>query len=205
MDRPLARSPQPTLESPRLRLRQYRDDDVDALFALQSDLRVMRYWSYPAWTERRQAEQKLADIYRQLRESDVYIWAIADRGSDRMIGNTALFSLDRDQSRGELGYSLMTEWQGRGLAQEAVRLVLGFAFDELQLERIEADIDPRNAPSRKLVERLGFVCEGLLRERWRVNGEICDAAFYGLLRREFVAASGHHALHGTSAPSASHT
>jgi len=52
----LARPLQPTLESARLRLRHYRDDDVDALYTLQSDPQVMRYWSYPAWTERRQAE-----------------------------------------------------------------------------------------------------------------------------------------------------
>jgi RimJ/RimL family protein N-acetyltransferase len=186
MDHP-ERTPQPTLDSPRLRLRGYRDDDLDDLFALQSDPQVMRYWSYPAWTERRQAEERLALIYKQVREDDVYIWVIADRTSDRMIGNAALFSLDRGQQRGEVGYSLMPAWQGRGLAQEAMRLVLAFAFDVIGLERLEADIDPRNTGSRKLVERLGFVHEGLLRERWRVNGEICDAAFYGLLRREFVA------------------
>lgn len=184
----LARPPQPTLDSPRLRLRHYRDDDVDALFALQSDPGVMRYWSYPAWTEPRQAEERLQEIYRQLRESDAYIWVIADRASDRMIGNAVLFSINRGQALAETGYSLMTEYQGRGLAQEAMRLVLGFAFETLGLQRIEADIDPRNVPSCRLVERLGFVREGTLRERWRVNGEICDTAFYGLLRREFVVA-----------------
>jgi RimJ/RimL family protein N-acetyltransferase len=183
-----AQPPLPTLESLRLRLRAYRDDDVDALYALQSDPGVMRYWSYPAWIERRQAEERLALIYRQMREEDVYIWVIADRDSDRMIGNTALFALHREQKHAEIGYSLMPASQGRGLAQEAVRLALAFAFDVLDLERIEADIDPRNAPSCRLVERLGFVREGYLRERWRVNGEICDAAFYGLLRREFVRA-----------------
>jgi len=188
MDQTAARLAQPVLESSRLRLRPHRDDDLDALFEMQSDPRVMRYWSYPAWTERRQAEERLTEIYRQLRESDVYIWAIADRASDRMLGNTALFSINRGQALAEVGYSLMTKCQGQGFAQEAMRLTLGFVFDELGLERVEADIDPRNAPSCRLVERLGFVREGLLRERWRVNGEICDTAFYGLLRREFVRA-----------------
>ena len=185
-----AQPPPPTIECARLRLRPYRDDDVDALYALQSDPGVMRYWSYPAWTDRRQAEERLALIYRQQREEDVYIWVVADRDSDRMIGNCALFALNREQKHAEIGYSLMPACQGRGLAQEAVRAVLGFAFEVLGLERIEADIDPRNAPSCRLVERLGFQREGYLRERWRVNGEICDAAFYGLLRREFVAAPG---------------
>ena len=198
-----ARPPLPTLESPRLRLRCYRDDDVDALFALQSDRRVMRYWSYPAWTERRQAEDRLALIYKQLREEDVYIWVIADRDSDRMIGNAALFALNREQKHAEIGYSLMPDYQGRGLAQEAACMVLTFAFEALAMERIEADIDPRNTASCKLVERLGFVREGFLRERWRVNGEICDAAFYGLLRREFVAAPGRSALPVTGTPDTS--
>jgi [ribosomal protein S5]-alanine N-acetyltransferase len=66
--------------------------------------------------------------------------------------------------------------------------VLSYAFDVLQLERIEADIDPRNTASCRLVERLGFKQEGLLRNRWRVNGEICDSAYYGLLKNEFIRA-----------------
>jgi len=123
-----------------------------------------------------------------LREEDLYVWVIADRESDRLIGNVALFALNREQKHAEIGYSLMPDFQGRGLAQEAVRMALAFAFDALGMERIEADIDPRNAPSCRLVERLGFQREGYLRERWRVNGEICDAAFYGLLRREFLRA-----------------
>jgi RimJ/RimL family protein N-acetyltransferase len=63
--------------------------------------------------------------------------------------------------------------------------VLAHAFDTLRLRRIEADIDPRNSASCKLVERLGFVREGLLRERWDVAGELCDAALYGLLASDW--------------------
>src|SRR5512139_279228 len=133
---PAADATVPLLESARLRLRGFRDGDVDDLFAIHSDPRVMRYWSYPAWTQRWQAEDKLASIRRQLREDDVYIWAIADRGSDRLIGSTALFSLNREQGRGEIGYSLHPDWQGRGLAREALGRALGFAFDEAGFQRI---------------------------------------------------------------------
>jgi RimJ/RimL family protein N-acetyltransferase len=63
--------------------------------------------------------------------------------------------------------------------------LLAYAFDELDLRRIEADVDPRNAASIRTLERLGFRREGYLRERWRVNGEVQDALFYGLLRREW--------------------
>lgn len=179
------RLPQPELSSPRLRLREVRDGDAAALFAIHSDARVMRYWSYPAWIERAQAEQKIADIQRQRRELDMLVWAIADADTDLLIGSSAIFHMDLIQARAEIGYSLHPDWQGRGLASEALQLVLGYVFNELGLRRIEADIDPRNLPSCHLVEKFGFVREGLLRERWQVNGEICDSAIYGLLRQDF--------------------
>ena len=179
------RLPQPELSSPRLRLREVRDDDAAALFAIHSDARVMRYWSYPAWTELAQAEQKIADIQRQRRELDMLVWAIADADTDLLIGSSAIFYMDLTQARAEIGYSLHPDWQGRGLASEALQLVLGYVFNELGLRRVEADIDPRNLPSCRLVDRFGFVREGLLRERWHVNDEICDSAIYGLLRQDF--------------------
>ena len=177
----------PVLEGARLRLREFRDDDADALFSIYSDPRVMRYWSFPAWTERRQAEEKLALIARQVRETDIHPWAIADGQDDGLIGGMTLFAIDRINRRGEIGYNLHPDCQGQGLANEAVRLALAYAFDELGLERIEADIDPRNEASCRFVEKLGFVREGLLRRRWRVADEVCDTALYGLLREEYVA------------------
>jgi RimJ/RimL family protein N-acetyltransferase len=179
-------STQPELHTPRLRLRELRTDDAEALYAVHSDPRVMRYWSFPAWTRLEQAHARVADVIAQRARGDVFAWAIADRDSDRLIGTVAAFSLDRAQLRAEIGYSLAADWHGRGLAQEAVRAVLAFLLDGLGLERIEADVDPRNAPSCRLLERLGFVQEGLLRQRWRVAGEVSDSAVFGLLKADFV-------------------
>ncbi|MGR4894218.1 GNAT family N-acetyltransferase [Stenotrophomonas sp. LARHCG68] len=177
--------PQPELQSSRLRLREVRQDDAAALYDIHSDPVVMRYWSYPAWTELAQAEQKVADILSQRREQEILIWAIADKASDQLIGTAVAFALNRDQGRAEIGYSLRRDRQGQGLAVEAMRLIVPYLFDVLELRRLEADIDPRNAASCWLVEKLGFVREGVLRERWHVNGEITDTALYGLLERDF--------------------
>jgi [ribosomal protein S5]-alanine N-acetyltransferase len=176
----------PVLETGRVRLRPYRDGDVDAMFVLYSDPRVMRYWSFPAWTERSQAEQYLARAWAAMEAGEIFPWAIADRATDVLIGALTFFSLHREQKRLEIGYSLSPDRQGQGLAADALRCAIGFGFDTVGLVRIEADIDPRNLASGKLLERLGFVREGLLRKRWRVNGEVCDTAFYGLLPEEFV-------------------
>jgi RimJ/RimL family protein N-acetyltransferase len=179
---------QPELLTPRLRLRELRADDAEALYAVHSDPRVMRYWSFPAWTRLEQAHARVADVMAQRSRGDVFAWAIADRDSDRLIGTVAAFSLDRAQSRAEIGYSLAADWHGRGLAQEAVRAVLAFLLDGLGLERIEADVDPRNTASCRLLGRLGFVQEGLLRKRWRVAGEVSDSALFGRRPPVFVRA-----------------
>jgi RimJ/RimL family protein N-acetyltransferase len=172
------------IETARLRLRPIRADDVDAVYALRRDLRVTRYLNHAPFTERRQAEERVA---RLMNEPDGLVWAIALPADDVLLGTVSLFAFVRDHKRCELGYELSPAAQGRGYALEAVRAALVHAFSVEGMERIEADVDPRNTPSRRLVERLGFVLEGTLRARWYVNGEICDASFYGLLRRDFVA------------------
>lgn len=186
MDDPTDSSGVPVLETARLRLRAYRMDDVEAMFALYSDPRVMRYWSFPQWVEVAQARIYINRCLAGMHSGEIFPWAVADRETDVLIGALTLFSLHADQLRAELGYSLSPERQGQGLASEALRAGLSYAFDGLGLVRVEADIDPRNEPSWRLLERIGFQREGLLRQRWRVNGEVCDTAFYGLLADEFI-------------------
>lgn len=193
-----ANSGVPVLETARLRLRPYRAGDVEAIFALYSDPRVMRYWSFPPWQERAQAQAYLQRALAGMDAGEIFPWAIAERRSDRLIGALTLFSLHLEQRRAEIGYSLAPEYQGRGLAAEALRCGLDHAFNSLGLVRVEADIDPRNESSWRLLERIGFQREGLLRKRWRVNGEVCDTAFYGLLAEEFVADP---ATHGSASES----
>ena len=69
---------------------------------------------------------------------------------------------------------------------KALQALLTYAFEEMKLRRIEADVDPRNTASIKTLKRLGFKREGLLRERWHVSGELQDAFFYGLLERDWI-------------------
>lgn len=178
--------PLPVLDGTRIRLRGIEADDFDAFYALHSDPRVMRYWSFPAWTAHEQAREYFASACSGRDATRLLCWGIAERGHDRLIGAVTLYDIDREQGRASIGYALSSPWWGQGLAREALSCVLAHAFDALALRRVEADIDPRNAASCRLVERLGFEREGLLRERWHVAGEVCDTALYGLLAREFV-------------------
>lgn len=177
----------PLLEGERIRLRGFRADDIDALYVLYSDPAVTRYWSYPAWTQRAQAESLLQHAIESRSTDSILCWAVAEREYDRLIGSLTLFNINRAQGRADIGYALHSAQWGKGYAKEALQLALGHVFDGLALRRVEADIDPRNSASCKLVERLGFRQEGLLRERWMVDEVLQDSAIYGLLARDWEA------------------
>jgi len=178
---------EPVLEREDLRLRPLRQDDIDDLFALQSDTRVMRYWSFPAWTRREQAAERIEKLARDRENAEFYTWAVTLDGADRLVGTVSLFAISREHRRAEIGYALASSLWGRGIATRMLRVAIDFAFGTLDLWKLEADIDPRNEASCRLVERVGFVREGLLRERWRVAGEVTDSAMYGLLRGDYIA------------------
>lgn len=127
----------------------------------------------------------LDEIQNSNRQNTIMKWGVALLANDLLIGTVTLFNLDLSNGRAELGYALGRAHWGNGYMQEALQALLSHAFDVLNLRRLEADVDPRNAASIRTLERLGFQREGLLRERWHVNGEIQDAFFYGLLRREW--------------------
>lgn len=176
----------PVIETARLRLRPYRPGDARDIFAVYSDPEITRYWSFPAWTELAQAHAYLGQRLA-MEPPSVVAWAVAERDSDRLVGTTTFFALNGPQCRAEVGYSLARAHHGHGLAAEMLRGAIAHGFDAYGLERIEADVDPRNTRSWQLLEKLGFKREGLARNRWRVGGEVADSYLYGLLRPEFVA------------------
>ncbi len=175
----------PDILARRVRLRWLTDDDVDDLFAVFSDPEVMRYWSSPPFESREQAQDLVDEIRRHFADKSLFQWGIELVDEGRVIGTCTLAEPSEQNRRAEVGFALGRAWWGRGYAREAVEALLGFAFGQLGLHRIEADADPRNAASIGLLERVGFVREGTLRERWIVAGETQDTAFFGLLRREW--------------------
>ena len=176
-----------TLRTERLRLRPLRAADAPALHAIFSDPHVMRYWSTPPWTGIEQAQAFIERDLQAMRAGD-YLRLGLERCSDaQLIGQCTLFDFTQTSRRAEMGYAMNADAWGRGYMHEALCALLEHGFGALQLNRVEADIDPRNAASARSLERLGFVREGLLRERWIVDGEVSDTALYGLLARDWRA------------------
>jgi [ribosomal protein S5]-alanine N-acetyltransferase len=175
----------PTLRTARLLLRPLNGADADALFALHSSAYVLRFWDAPPWSEYARAEQFIAACERMAEEGNGVRLAI-DRVSDNtFIGWSGLARWNPDYRSASMGYCLDDAAWGHGYATEAGHALLQWAFDTLDLNRVQAETDTRNAASARVLEKLGFVREGTLREDCIVNGEVSDSWLYGLIRRQW--------------------
>jgi RimJ/RimL family protein N-acetyltransferase len=177
--------PTPTLHTARLRLRPFDDTDADELFALQSNAHVLRYWDSPPWTERARSKRFIADC-GQMAEEGTGVRLAVDRVSDGVfVGWCTLNQWNPVYRSASLGYCYGEAAWGHGYATEAAHALLQWAFDTLDLNRVQAEADTRNAASARVLEKLGFVLEGTLREDCVVNGDVSDSWVYGLIRREW--------------------
>ena len=175
----------PTLTSERLRLRWLDEDDAPAIFEIFSHPEIVRYWSTPAYADLAEALAQIAKAHRLFHDHEMYEWGVALKETRAVIGTCTLVGLDAQNRRAEVGFALSRGHWGKGYMREALARLLAFAFDDLGLHRLEADVDPRNVASLRLLEHFGFQREGYLKERWIVGDEISDTVFLGLLEREW--------------------
>lgn len=173
------------LATKRLELRPLEPDDAPQLFAIFSDHEVMRYWSSVPWPSMDFAERFIERDRHAMATGEWLRLGVVRVEGGVMLGMCTLFSFMEQCSRCELGYGFAKHAWGLGYMQESVGRLLRYGFEELDLHRVEADTDPRNTASGHGLERLGFLREGLLRERWVVAGEVSDTAFYGLVRSDW--------------------
>ncbi|MDP3856971.1 MAG: GNAT family protein [Stagnimonas sp.] len=161
---------------------------TDFLLRNRSDPEILRYLDREPLASRDEAlafAQRLVDDNATGRAA---VWLIREQASGQPAGTVALWRLDRANDLGEVGYTLLPEFWGRGYARRALAAVLDHGFGVLGLHRIEANINPDNARSRGLLERLGFRLEARLRENYRFRGRYLDSHIYGLLASEHAGA-----------------
>jgi len=202
MREPPDSDPLPTIPGPRAALRRITERDLGALVEIFGDPEVSRFIGIPRLRDEAGARALLRDIDQHAARGTLLQWGVVlacgeadgERGANattpagRLVGTCTLAHLDPTNRRAEIGFVLGRAHWGRGLMKDAVRLLLDHAFGTLGLHRIEADVDPRNVRSLRLLERLGFRREGHLRQRHRIAGEWQDSVLLGLLAPEWPAA-----------------
>ncbi len=175
--------PTPTLHTARLNLRPFTEADTNAIFALMSDPVVLRYGDTPPWKERAQAVHFIAGCKQLEQEGSGARLAIERTTDGTFIGMCNLFKWNEIYRSIKLGYCLDIAAWGQGFATEASHALLQWGFATLDLNRVQAETDTRNTASHRVLEKLGFVHEGTLRESCIVDGEVSDSTIHGLLKR----------------------
>lgn len=175
---PLVASP---LVGPRVRLRELRDADADALFQIHGDREWVWPWGIPVHHDLAATRQMIADLRAEQRDGRQLRWAMATTDSDQPIGVVGFCRFVREHYRAELSYVQSRAACGRGYMSEAIGAVAQFGFTTLGLHSIEAGVDPRNTASQRLLGRLRFRREGYLRENYCLEGRFLDTIVYSRL------------------------
>jgi ribosomal-protein-alanine N-acetyltransferase len=120
-----------------------------------------------------------------MKETKSFVWSVIDKSENRVVGTVNLhFKLDRAAS---IGAVIHREYWGKGIATEALKEVVGFGFDIMNLIRIEGKCEARNIASEKMLKKLGMTYEGTLRKEVIIKGISRDAKVYSLLNEEYEA------------------
>lgn len=168
------------INTPRLMLRPIGPGDADAFAALTSDPDAMAFWDSPPLADPAVSEEIFSRQLQDVAAGAALYWSIR-RIDHRFVGFCDLSEIDNRNQRAEVGFILSPDQWGAGLAEEAMRAVIDKAAPALALQRLSGRCHAGNAASMKLMEKLGFCREGLLRSYVNRGGERRDCLIFGLL------------------------
>jgi RimJ/RimL family protein N-acetyltransferase len=169
----------PILTTERLNLRQLSEHDAEETFLLRSDSLINRYLD-------RQPSRTLEDALQfieNIKNNSLSYWGIALKGNEKLIGTISLFDISADQKRCEIGYELLTEYQGQGIMREAAKKIIDYSVQTLGVKTIEAYTQKDNQASASLLKELGFSSTDVVDEKdasvmfFRLNVSQLDQAF----------------------------
>jgi ribosomal-protein-alanine N-acetyltransferase len=174
----------PQLATERFVLREIRPSDAPAVFACFADDAVTRYYDQPTYTDIKQAEDLILHMRHSYRDRRSIRWGIARRSDDLLLGTCGYMGWDRRSRKCSLGYELAQAYWRQGVMREVLTAVLPCGFEQMNLNRIEAEVIPGNIASEQLLQKLGFQREGLMRQSAYFKEAFYDLQLFALLKEE---------------------
>jgi [ribosomal protein S5]-alanine N-acetyltransferase len=176
----------PIIETNRLKLRKVIKEDANDMFTYLSDKDVVNHMGLEPFLTVNEVYDEIG-WYQSICEDGTGIrWGITFKDSGKVIGSCGFLNMKSKHHRAEVGFELSKDYWGKGIASEALDAVVKYGFLHFQLERIEALIEPANVPSQKLVERKGFLKEGLLRHYEYTCGKFDNLFMYSILKEDLI-------------------
>ena len=174
------------IESSKIKLRKLKKSDAEDIYLNARDKEIARYTTLPHPYKLRHALDFIKKTHRDIRKKAAYELGIELKETGRIIGMMSFVKIDHANKNAEVGYWLGKKYWRRGIAKEALKLILEFGFKKLGLIRVYAKVLHPNTASAKLLESVGFKYEGTLRKsvfRWN---KWYDVVVYGLLKEEYI-------------------
>jgi ribosomal-protein-alanine N-acetyltransferase len=172
----------PIIETQRMILRQVRITDVDEIYQLRNDTQTVEFTARPPFESKKEAVELIEKMLASYASSDGLSWSITIKGEDKVIGGVGFWRFEREHFRAEIGYSLLPAYWNLGYMSEAILPVIDFGFEHVGIHSIEANLNPHNIASEKILLKAGFVKEGYFKENYYFNGKFDDTLTYGLVK-----------------------
>lgn len=175
----------PILETERLILRNITKTDAISIFKYLSDPEVMKYYGLEPFKSVQDALDEISWYESIFNEQTGIRWGISLKDNDKIIGSCGFLNTVSTHRRTDIGFELSKEYWGQGIGSEAIMAIIHYAFEQMNIQRIQALIEPLNIASQKMVEKAGFLQEGLLRKYEYTCGNFDDLYMYGLLKEDY--------------------
>ena len=174
------------IESERLLLRRFVEDDIPAAFRnWTSDEKVTEFLRWPTHADVSVTENVIKGWIESYSRDDFYQWAIVLKETGEPVGGISVVNMDENIDMVNIGYCIGSKWWHRGITSEAFSLIIPFLFNEVKVNRIQSHHDPNNPNSGKVMQKCGLKYEGTLRQADWSNKGIVDACTYSLLAEEY--------------------
>ncbi len=171
----------PVLDTPRLCLRAMTTADADDLREWTPNKALYKYWGKNPGKADKNPELLFAAPPKPAKS---FHWGVVLKEESKVVGETWVYLIENDRMA-KVALRLSEKYHGRGLATEALREIVRFCFDETELQRLWTDVDVRNTPSVRMLEKAGFTREGLIRQGKMVS-TWCDYYLYGILKTDVI-------------------
>lgn len=173
----------PKLETTHFFLREVKEQDCNEIYDIYSDEEAVQYQQIEPMKSMEQAKKSVTHFLNSYKNKKFIRWCIADKNYDKVVGLITLHDFDSWNSKAEIGYMLNKKYWKQNIMSESGQKVIEYAFEIIELHRIEAMIHPENIASNKLNIKLGFKSEGLKKSVSynRKTGKYEDSLIYGLI------------------------
>ncbi|MGE7693894.1 GNAT family N-acetyltransferase [Lysinibacillus sp. NPDC094177] len=175
----------PVLETERFILRKAQENDCLDLFELYSNESVVKYIPLEPFNSVEDTKSEMIWYEKIFEEQSGLRWVIEEPVTKKVIGTCGFLNYEKAHNRLEIGYDLIPSYWKKGIMKETLSTIIHFAFTKMNVNKIEAKVVPENITSIKLLEKLNFNQEGMLREHEFEKGNYVDLVIFSILKREY--------------------